>query len=64
MLRGGVLAAAMMTAIPAWARFDPISIVSGSKTDDDPDAEEISEAEQMKEFIQSANALVTREPAQ
>ena len=54
-LRGGVLAAAMMSTIPTWARFDPISVVYGKSEEE---AEEKSEFEQMKEFVQSARARV------
>ncbi|NRB29778.1 MAG: tandem-95 repeat protein, partial [Rhizobiaceae bacterium] len=61
-LRGGVMAAAMMSAIPAWARFDPINIVSSNNQENEDEAEEISEAEIMTEFIQSAQALVKKEP--
>ena len=57
------MAAAMMSAIPAWARFDPITIVSGNSVDDEDEAEEISEAEVMTKFIQQAQALVEKEPA-
>ena len=56
------MAAAMMSAIPAWARFDPIAIVSGNNFEDEDEAEEISEAEVMTEFIQLAQALVEKEP--
>ncbi|MEM7365463.1 MAG: Ig-like domain-containing protein [Pseudomonadota bacterium] len=59
-LRGGVMAAAMMSAIPAWARFDPITIVSSNDEEDQDEAEEISEAELMTEFVRSARALVSK----
>ncbi|MEP0942435.1 MAG: Ig-like domain-containing protein [Rhizobiaceae bacterium] len=57
-LRGGVLAAAMMTTLPAWARFDPISVVSNTQNDQDEEPEEVHEAERMKEFILSARSMV------
>lgn len=62
-LRGGVMAAAMMSAIPAWARFDPITIVSDKNEEDEDEAEEISEAEIMTKFVQSAQAMVKKGPA-
>jgi len=57
-LRSGVVAAALMSAVPAWGRFDPISIVTGRK--DDCDDNEPSDAEMMLEFVQDArNRVVT-----
>lgn len=56
-LRGGLLAAALMSAMPAWKRFDPITIVA--KGDDNETAQDPSEAQRMMEFVMNARARVT-----
>ncbi|MFD0915250.1 tandem-95 repeat protein [Pseudahrensia aquimaris] len=59
MLRGGALAAAFLSALPAWNRFDPISIVAGNvnetESDDTPDVD------MMRDFVNDARSRVKEE---
>ena len=58
-LRGGVIAAALMSAVPAWGRYDPITIVTGRK--DDGEDDEGSDADAMLDFINDARSRVKKE---
>lgn len=58
-LRSGLLATALMSAIPAWTRFDPISIVSARKDDDD--TAEPSDTDMMLAVISDAGARVRQD---
>ncbi len=60
-LRGGAVAAALMSAIPAWGKFDPISVVTGRK--DENEEEEISDVDMMLEFVRDARSRVKEDAA-
>ncbi len=60
-LRGGAIAAALMSAMPAWGRYDPISIVTGRK--DENEDEEHTDVEMMLSHVQDARARVKEETA-
>ncbi|MEL6750912.1 MAG: Ig-like domain-containing protein, partial [Pseudomonadota bacterium] len=55
-LRGGVLAAALMSAVPAWNRFDPISVVRKDEEEEDLPVETL--ADTMRAAIDDARSRV------
>lgn len=57
-LRSGLLATALMSAVPAWTRFDPISVVSGRLEEED---EEPSDVDMMAKFVSDARSRVRQE---
>ncbi|MEL6948437.1 MAG: hypothetical protein AAFO73_12550, partial [Pseudomonadota bacterium] len=52
LLRGGALAAALMSSLPAWRRFDPIAVVTNRE--DEWDDREPSEIEKMLAHVKDA----------
>ncbi len=59
LLQSGILAATLLSALPAWKRFDPIAIVSGRRDEGDEDA--ASDVEIMMQKIRDVGARVPRE---
>ncbi|MEE9313658.1 MAG: Ig-like domain-containing protein [Rhizobiaceae bacterium] len=59
-LRGGALAAALMSALPAWNRFDPISVVAKKRDEDEEEDEDVSDAQMMKKFVEDARSRVNK----
>ena len=56
LLQGGAMAGALLSALPAWRRYDPIEIVAGRK---DEHADDVpSTVQQMREAVQAARARV------
>ncbi len=58
-LRSGLLATALMSAVPAWTRLDPISVVSGRQ--DEESDEEPSDVDMMAKFVSDARSRVRQE---
>jgi len=56
LLRGGALMAAFLSVMPAWSRFDPVSIVT-SRRDENEEAES-SEFDVMMAQVQNARTRV------
>ncbi|MEO1397911.1 MAG: hypothetical protein AAFU56_03470, partial [Pseudomonadota bacterium] len=52
LLRGGALAAALMSSMPAWRRFDPIAVVTGRE--DEGEDREPTDLERMLAHVQDA----------
>ncbi|MEM1040355.1 MAG: Ig-like domain-containing protein [Pseudomonadota bacterium] len=52
LLRGGALAAVLMSSMPAWRRFDPIAVVSGHE--DDVEDTEPTDLERMLQDVRDA----------
>jgi len=52
LLQSGILAATLLSALPAWKRFDPIAIVSGRC--DEGEDDELSDIEMMMESVRDA----------
>ncbi len=59
LLQSGILAATLLSTLPAWKRFDPIAIVSGRRDENEDD--DASDVEIMMQKIRDAGARVSRE---
>jgi hypothetical protein len=56
LLRGGALMAAFLTAMPAWSRFDPVTIVTSQR--DEKEEKESSEFDVMMEQVRGAQSQI------
>ena len=64
-LRGGALAAALLSALPAWNRFDPISVVHGREDEsEDDDDDYMSDSKMMLKFVQETQSRVIKDGSQ
>ncbi|EFL88467.1 Ig-like domain-containing protein [Ahrensia sp. R2A130] len=57
-LQSGILAATLLSALPAWKRFDPIGVVSGQREGDAEDEDDRSDLHVLMESIRDAGARV------
>ena len=55
-LRGGALASALLTSMPAWRGFDPLVIVVARRKKDDKDVKDEDESEVERVFENAARA--------